>query len=98
VRTGELEQALVSGYGLTPSGATAFLNVQSSQIGLALIHLYGVQAKRRRTYMRATKRGFRKESRRRLRPAAVLPARGFAGIPPGHLADLTAYAEEVMVP
>ena len=96
VRSGTLEGALVSGYGLTPGGATAFLNVQASQLGLALIQLHGVQAKKRRTYMRSTKRGFRKESRSRLRPGATLPARGFVGISPAQLAEATAYAEQVM--
>jgi phage gpG-like protein len=98
VRSGQLEGALVSGYQLTPAGATAFLNVQASQIGLALIHLYGVQAKKRRTYMRSTPRGFKKESRPRLRPAQAMPARGFVGIPPEKIAELTTYTEQVMVP
>jgi len=103
---GELEGDLVSGYGITPAGATAFLNLDSKPqsygnvnlFGLGLIHLYGVQAKARRTYMRSTKRGFRKESRRRLRPTQTLPARGFVGIPPEKLAELTTYAEQVMTP
>jgi phage gpG-like protein len=98
VRSGQLEGALVSGYQLTPAGATAFLNVQASQIGLALIHLYGVQAKNRRTYMRSTPRGFKKESRARLRPLQAMPARGFVGLRPEQIAELTAYTEQVMVP
>jgi len=86
-RTGQLEQAVRSGYALVPMGARAFISVSFaahggiSAFGLAMIHSYGVTAKARRSN-RATRR----------RPGQTLPARSFIGLAPGEVDELAEFA------
>jgi phage gpG-like protein len=85
VRTGELEGNIVSGYKVTPGGATAFVNAQASIVRLASIQLYGVSARAKRA----------NKSYRDLSNAAM-PSRRFVGLSTYQVNTIMADAEQII--
>jgi phage gpG-like protein len=96
VLTGQLRGDVVSGYKLVPGGAVAFVNVQAEAIRKAMINLYGVIAKRSRTWV-ISKTGKTSSPRRRLRPSqAWPPARRFVGLSDSKVAEILDKARATM--
>jgi phage gpG-like protein len=97
VRTGQLEGDLAAGYKVNPGGATAFINVQATSIRKAMINLYGVEAKARRTYIRNLPGGrTRKESRQRKNVNEAIPARRFVGLSDARVSTIITDAEKII--
>ena len=97
VRSGQLEREIVSGYKVNPGGATAFINAQADVVRKAMINLYGVEAKARRTYVRNLPGGrTRKESRSRKNANEAIPARRFVGLSDARVATIITDAEKII--
>lgn len=94
-RTGQLEADVVAGYKVTPGGATAFVNVQAESIRKAMINLYGVSAKKSRTWT-ISKTGRTSSPRARLHQQFVIPSRRFIGLSDTKVATIMADAETII--
>ena len=82
-RSGQLRAAVRGAYRVGPSIATARIEIAEGElVKRAMVHLYGVKARSKRSN-RATRK----------RPGQAMPARRFVGVSPARVKELITFAE-----